>query len=642
MWKTLIQSAQSSENIQLHVIFNPANGPGFNVDANYLAADGSGPLPDLKQAGAIIYGYVATSFAAKSMDEVTADIDRYFDGLYAGQIDGVFLDEMSNNLAFTGYYQQINEYVKNKIAAAPVIGNPGIASTINPDQQTVFSVSDYIRSVDVLVTFEGSADQYADNAISGKLPAIISARKNANIIHTTPEWDNAIAALIDQHKVGMVFVTSDTLNNPYDQLPDYWSTMLTAIAAGNRRIQLNPTELFDRRGISSDFSELALATQQSPSINFDDQFMVNADNSQLLEFSITRSGYRGNFSFSLPNQIAKNSIDSLSIETSYAGLEIADQLWQWRLYNFKKQRWIDVGDNSTALVDQWNRLSFPVIGSVGNFISDDNALRIRYQSHTDFAISRLDLLQIHLTQSIATSSTGWWQPAPGTTWQWQLNSGDINTTIDAEMYDIDLFDVSQQTIATLHTDERTVICYFSAGSYENWRPDADNFPSAVLGNAVDDWEGERWLDIRDIDQLAPIMTARMDLAVSKGCDGIEADNVDAYTNNSGFDLTAEHQLVYNKWLAEQAHQRGLSVGLKNDLQQVAELVDDFDWALNEQCFQFNECTKLIPFIRAGKAVFGVEYVGDPIDFCVDAKRMKFSWLRKRRDLGVFRVACSSL
>lgn len=44
---------------------------------------------------------------------------------------------------------------------------------------------------------------------------------------------------------------------------------------------------------------------------------------------------------------------------------------------------------------------------------------------------------------------------------------------------------------------RKVICYFSAGSYENWRSDKGDFPSDVLGNNLEHWEGEKWLDIRD-------------------------------------------------------------------------------------------------------------------------------------------------
>jgi hypothetical protein len=237
-----------------------------------------------------------------------------------------------------------------------------------------------------------------------------------------------------------------------------------------------------------------------------------------------------------------------------------------------------------------------------------------------------------LIMGFSTIEAAVWQPAPGTTWQWQL-TGTINTSWDVQMYDIDLFDAPQTTIDDLKAAGRVVICYFSAGSYEDWREDAADFPAEVLGNDLDGWEGERWLDIRRLDLLGPIMSARLDLAVTKGCDGVEPDNVDGYTNNTGFPLTYDDQLTYNRWLATQAHNRSLSIGLKNDLDQIPDLVDDFDWALNEQCFYYEECDLLLPFIEAGKAVFGVEYEGDPAVYCPQAIEMGFSWLTKTYDLA---------
>ncbi|RUA01161.1 MAG: endo alpha-1,4 polygalactosaminidase [Deltaproteobacteria bacterium] len=233
---------------------------------------------------------------------------------------------------------------------------------------------------------------------------------------------------------------------------------------------------------------------------------------------------------------------------------------------------------------------------------------------------------------------GGWSPAPGTTWQWQL-SGQIDTAIDVQMYDIDLFDTAQSVIDRLHADGRVVICYFSAGSLEDWRPDAGNFPPEVVGKPLAGWPGEKWLDIRRIDVLGPIMQARLDLAVSKQCDGVEPDNMDAYQNDAGFPLTASAQLAYNRYIAHQAHLRDLSVGLKNDLDQVPQLVGDFDWALNEECFAYNECDALDPFIRAHKAVFGVEYQGHPGVFCPQAAAKHFSWMKKRLILDAWRVAC---
>ncbi|GAL06249.1 endo alpha-1,4 polygalactosaminidase precusor precursor [Photobacterium aphoticum] len=92
-------------------------------------------------------------------------------------------------------------------------------------------------------------------------------------------------------------------------------------------------------------------------------------------------------------------------------------------------------------------------------------------------------------ESLSPITTGnWYRPAVMATWQWQLN-GTVNTTYDVAMYDIDLFDSSETLIQDLQAKDIKVICYFSAGSYEEWRPDATAFESAELGNALDGWPG---------------------------------------------------------------------------------------------------------------------------------------------------------
>src|SRR5208337_3655957 len=127
----------------------------------------------------------------------------------------------------------------------------------------------------------------------------------------------------------------------------------------------------------------------------------------------------------------------------------------------------------------------------------------------------------------------WWKPKPRTTWQIVLNET-VGTTnfADVSVYDIDLFDSSIQTITALHAGGIKVICYFSAGSYENWRPDANEFPISVLGNALDGWPGERWLNTKS-SVVRDIMTKRIELAYNKSCDGLDPDNIDGYDNDNG-------------------------------------------------------------------------------------------------------------
>lgn len=204
-----------------------------------------------------------------------------------------------------------------------------------------------------------------------------------------------------------------------------------------------------------------------------------------------------------------------------------------------------------------------------------------------------------------------WRPQVSDTWQWQLQ-GTVNTSYDVDVYDIDLFDNSAAVIDQLHDDGRRVICYFSAGSYEDWRSDEADFNQADLGETLDGWPDERWLDIRST-RIRDIMKARLDLALQKGCDCVEVDNVDGYTNHTGFPLTAADQLDYNRFLAGEAHSRDLAIALKNDVDQIDDLVDYFDLAVNEQCHEYDECDALTPFIAAGKPVFNAEYADAYVD-----------------------------
>jgi hypothetical protein len=230
-----------------------------------------------------------------------------------------------------------------------------------------------------------------------------------------------------------------------------------------------------------------------------------------------------------------------------------------------------------------------------------------------------------------------WRPRPGVAWQWQLTTP-VDQRVDVPVYDIDGEENSAAVVRALHARGRKVICYVNAGAAEDFRADYGSFPARVLGRS-NGWPGERWLDVRRTDVLAPIMARRFDTCRRKGFDAVEPDLLEGYTNDTGFPLTGAHQLRYNRLIARLVHDRGMSVGLKNDLEQVPQLVRDFDFAVNEQCAQYQECHLLAPFIRAGKAVFHVEYELANARFCPQVKRMRFSSMRKRLNLDAARWPC---
>jgi hypothetical protein len=135
------------------------------------------------------------------------------------------------------------------------------------------------------------------------------------------------------------------------------------------------------------------------------------------------------------------------------------------------------------------------------------------------------------------------------------------------------------------------------------------------------------------------MGARIKLAAQKGCDAVDPDNMDGYTNTTGFPLSYADQIRYNTAIAVLAHQSGLAVSLKNDLDEVGDLVESFDFAVNEQCFEYHECDALSPFIDAGKAVFNIEYNLDTSQFCPQANARNFDSEKKRLKLDAWVKAC---
>ena len=251
-----------------------------------------------------------------------------------------------------------------------------------------------------------------------------------------------------------------------------------------------------------------------------------------------------------------------------------------------------------------------------------------------------------------------WHPPLQSRWQYQLQGlrkyraiGGINLGISARpegatgkvrpvVWDIDLYvdqkvsgndhTLSKVAVRAIHMLRGHAICYVDAGTFENWRPDVARFPDSVLGRP-NGWPGERWLDIRQLATLGPIMRDRVRLCQQAGFDAVEFDNVDGYTNRTGFALSAADQLRYDAFLANLAHRNGISAALKNDLDQLAPLAPYFDFAINEQCFQYHECGGLEAWVADGKAVFSVEYHRSSFN-CAKANRLDFNTIRKTFDL----------
>lgn len=250
----------------------------------------------------------------------------------------------------------------------------------------------------------------------------------------------------------------------------------------------------------------------------------------------------------------------------------------------------------------------------------------------------------------APSRSSRWKPRLSDRWLYQIAEAEPAVTLCVvpfeksacvsptvwvlDLYADDGVTPNRDAVRAIHRQNGRAVCYLSAGTWEDWRPDATKFPAALVGQGLSDWPGERWLDVRRATILKPIMINRATACKKAGFDAIDWDNVDGFTQQSGFDISANDQLTYNRMLAEIAHQLGLSVGLKNDLTQIRSLLPHFDFAVNEQCAEFGECDLLLPFSRAGKAVVEIEYAVDQRIVCPAANRRGWSAMAMVRELSV--------
>lgn len=205
----------------------------------------------------------------------------------------------------------------------------------------------------------------------------------------------------------------------------------------------------------------------------------------------------------------------------------------------------------------------------------------------------------------ARTAPGHWRLPAHPTWYWQLQ-GRVDNSVAASIYDLDGFETGAAEVARLHGLGRHVVCYIDVGTWENFRPDEGEFPKSVLGRP-NGWPGERWLDIRRLSVLEPIMTARLRMCAHKGFDAVEPDNMDGFENDTGFHITARQQLRYDEWVAGEVHSLGMAVLEKNDPEQARALEPFFDGVLDEQCNQYRECRSFEPYLRAGKPVLNAEY-----------------------------------
>ncbi|SDF04858.1 Glycoside-hydrolase family GH114 [Mucilaginibacter pineti] len=248
--------------------------------------------------------------------------------------------------------------------------------------------------------------------------------------------------------------------------------------------------------------------------------------------------------------------------------------------------------------------------------------------------------------SLSNNKNTWWQPVAGVSFDWQLDDISSADVFSGNVVDVDAFTTSAETVAALHAKGKKVIAYMSAGTLENDRPDASLLPKEVIGKVYPEWPNEKWLDIKQLDKLKPWLNSRFNMIIKKGFDGVEPDNMDSYTNETGFNIQLADAKKYADYLISIAHSNGLSIGQKNVPEFTVDYAAKFDWALTEDAFNQGWQNDMAPYIKNNKPVFAVEYTDVTSqstfenNICPAAKALGFSAIFKKRDLSKWVYKCN--
>lgn len=217
-------------------------------------------------------------------------------------------------------------------------------------------------------------------------------------------------------------------------------------------------------------------------------------------------------------------------------------------------------------------------------------------------------------------------PPANVSWFAQLD-GAPDLTRDVDLFYLDADQADPAELASLRAQGKHVLCYLSGGSLEAFRDDAQDFPASVVGNTLERYPNERWLDVRS-ETVRTLMARRVEALAALGCDGIPPSSLAVHGADTGFSLTLNDALDYARFLAERIHAAGMSAGLTGSMALTQELWPTFDFGLAIGCVPGSGCSEYAPFAQAKKPVLYV-VLGDAqsaLEQCKSAQMLGFAAL----------------
>ena len=209
-WDQVIAAKNAHPSVPIVAIINPNNGPGSAKDSNYASG-----IQELQSAGVVVIGYVFTQYGSRSSGAITADIDSY--KAWYPQINGIFYDEMTNTPGDETYYRNLSNYAKS-VGFSFTVGNPGTDTATS-----------YVGTMDNIIIYE-----------TGGLPSLSILggwhtgydKSNFSLLAYGVGTLNEVFVDSASNYVSYMYITNDSLSNPWDSVTPYFMDLAAALDDG--------------------------------------------------------------------------------------------------------------------------------------------------------------------------------------------------------------------------------------------------------------------------------------------------------------------------------------------------------------------------------------------------------------------------
>ena len=241
----------------------------------------------------------------------------------------------------------------------------------------------------------------------------------------------------------------------------------------------------------------------------------------------------------------------------------------------------------------------------------------------------------------APAASDQWRPARDGRFDVQLNEPLLLERVgDLLVLDLDL--TSAGDVALVRASGTRAGCMFSAGTIPADSTTRTGLSSIVVGRPVTEKQDRFWLDIRDLNLVAPFIDEKMKECKDKGFDVAIPMDLEAYMSRSGFAIGRRQQVDFGRFVAATARRHGLLAGLWNSRSLIGDLAIDYDFGVLAGCFEGGWCNDSTPFKAFKKPIYLIEYDDSSrpdIDFCKATDQFGAVGVIKRRVMDAWLKNC---